>query len=86
MTSNKVVDDNGSYDNKKKIYKTFGTVLRNNNIVDEESKRLETISNVLDIPIPKSFDGRSVWDNFISTDVASQGSCGNSYLFKYEFY
>ena len=61
------------YDNKKKLYKSFGTVLRNNTIVDEESKRLETISNLLDIPIPKSFDGRIVWDNFISTDVASQG-------------
>ena len=62
----------------KKIYKTFGTVLRSNPIVDEESKQFETISNLLDIPIPKQFDGRKVWDKFISTPVRNQGpSCGN---------
>jgi hypothetical protein len=77
----KIVDGNGSYDNKKQIYKSFGTVLRNNAIVNEESKRLETISNLLDIPIPKDFDGRKVWNDFISTDVASQGSCGNCWSY-----
>src|SRR5579864_6634530 len=65
----------------KKIYKTFGTVLRNDPLVNEESKKFETISNILDIPLPKNFDGRKAWDKFISTPVANQGKCGSCYAY-----
>lgn len=65
----------------KPMFKTFGTILKSNPLVAEESKKFETISNILDIPLPKNFDGRKVWDKYISTPVASQGSCGNCYAY-----
>jgi hypothetical protein len=78
---NEVIDGTGTYDNNKTVYKTFGTILRSNAIVDDESKRLETISNILDIPLPKNFDSRISWDKYLSTDISNQGACGSCYAY-----
>jgi len=78
---NEIVDGSGSYDPKNKVYKTFGTVLRSNSIVNDEAERLDTISNLLDIPLPKNFDGRKAWDRYLSTPISNQGKCGSCYAY-----
>lgn len=66
---------------KQPIFKTFGTILKSNPLVDEESNKLETISNILDIPLPRSFDGRKVWNKILSTPITSQKNCGNCWAY-----
>lgn len=59
------------------MFKTFGTVLRDNSEVRKKLftfkavKRPERIKD-----LPKNFDGRIVWRNYL-TRVKAQGSCGN---------
>src|SRR5579872_7182422 len=59
------------------IIKSFGTILRDNPAVQEEASRYKTMKSEIDIPLPKNFNGREVWKNYIRSPVRNQGKCGN---------
>lgn len=66
-------------ENNNEIIKSFGTILVNNPLVLEESKKFSSITVKLDFNLPKNFDGRKIWKPFINPYVRNQGSCGNCY-------
>jgi len=59
------------------MFKTFGTVLRDNSKVREKLFKFKAVKRPERIKdLPKNFDGRIVWRNYL-TRVKAQGSCGN---------
>ena len=59
------------------IHKTFGTELKSNPIVLKDSKNFKNVSATIDVPLPKNFNGRTAWKNYLVTPVRNQGKCGN---------
>ncbi len=59
------------------IIKSFGTILRNNPLVEEDSKKFKTIPTILSFTLPKDFNGKKIWKDYLKTPVRSQGQCGN---------
>lgn len=68
--SKTITDENG-------IIKSFGTILRNVPAVEKQAKFFRTVKTTT-IDIPKSFDGRVIWKDFLS-EITNQGNCGNCY-------
>lgn len=61
--------------------KTFATVLRSDPIVNQQEKTFGTVyAPTIHPPIPKQFDGREVWNQFLSP-IKNQGLCGACYAF-----
>ncbi len=60
------------------IIKSFGTILRNFPIAEEQSKQFLSASVEVIPPLPKEFDGRIVWEKYLSP-IRNQGSCGDCY-------
>jgi hypothetical protein len=68
------VDANG---NVKTKYKSFGTLLKNHSDVDKLSSKFKTIHmKGPSFQLPKSFDGRVAWKDYLSP-VNDQKACGN---------
>ena len=62
----------------KKIRKSYGTILINNNIVERQSLLFPSLKSSTTKSIPKNFDGRIVWKNYLSP-IKTQGDCGICY-------
>ncbi|NBO23502.1 hypothetical protein EBU94_09240, partial [bacterium] len=59
------------------MIKSFGTVLRDNTEVRTKLFKFKAVKRPERIKdLPKNFDGRIVWRNYL-TRVKAQGSCGN---------
>src|SRR5438552_1469586 len=59
------------------ISKSFGTVLKNNPLVYQDSLQYKTVSNIADIKLPVNFNGKEIWKSYLVTPVRNQGKCGN---------
>lgn len=73
------ISDTLNKTDNNEIVKSFGTILKNNPLVLEESLKFASSSVSFDFPLPKNFDGRKIWKNFINPEVSNQGTCGNCY-------
>jgi C1A family cysteine protease len=67
----------GSVEDENGIIKSFGTILRNVPAAEKQAKFFRTVKAAA-IDLPKSFDGREVWKDFLS-EITNQGNCGNCY-------
>src|SRR5689334_22903673 len=62
------------------IEKTYGTVLRNIPQVNDQYHQFQSLYTNFQSPIslPKNFDGRKVWGNYLSP-IRDQKKCGNCF-------
>lgn len=64
-------------DKQKTTFKAFGTVLIDHPKAKKQSGKFKSVRRTTRIPnLPKIFDGRDVWKDFLSP-VRDQGQCGN---------
>jgi hypothetical protein len=68
--------------NQEKIFKSFGTILRDNPLVDDLAKQFPTLkaNNLKDINPPDSFDGRNNWINYLPPPN-NMYDCGRGWAF-----
>lgn len=58
------------------IVKSFGTVLRNVEKVEQQAQLFKTIVNFRNAKLPKELNGPQLWKSYLCP-VKNQGSCGN---------
>lgn len=69
-----------SMTDSRRIIKSFATILRNNPIAEEQSKKfiVGEVAATTRIKPPDNFDGRVVWGKYLSK-IKNQGECGICY-------